>query len=170
MELFAPKNIATGREYWKLKQIERQKHFVFFFMAEMLLIAAAVLVGLLANTKAGARLVFNVYFILLLAFCLLALLIAMAFLLSFYWYGYRPAKDSRVLISAEEMTFEAELIGFSGRRKHLQEKIRYCDDNGVYTKLGRNRHYFVWIRNRDLSEQEKRTIAAVIEKLKEKRP
>ena len=91
------------------------------------------------------------------------------FLLTFYWYGYRPVKDSSVRISADDMTFQADVVGFSGRTKRLNATIRYCVDNGVYTKIGLNKRYFVWVRDQDLKMEEKKTIASIIAKLPEKK-
>lgn len=169
MDLFETKNVATGREYWKLKRIERQKQFLFFVMAEMVLVAAAVLCGLIGNKNGTGRIVFDIYFILLLIFSVVAVLIAGMFLLTFYWYGYRPVKDSSVRISADDMTFQADVVGFSGRTKRLNATIRYCVDNGVYTKIGLNKRYFVWVRDQDLKMEEKKTIASIIAKLQEKK-
>ena len=165
MEPFVTKASATGREYWKLKRLERERYLIFFVLAEMVLVAAAILFGLILNRGRSGRIVFDAYFGLAIGFGVAAVLLGGAYLMFFFWYGYRPAKASEVKIDPEKMTFEAELVGFTGKNKIANLPIGFCVDNGAYTKLGKSRRHFIWLADNRLEPQAKEGLKLIQERL-----
>lgn len=161
MKPVATNAAATGREYWRLKRVEREKFFVFFVITEMILVALAVFFALILNKNKNSKAVFDSYFAFALAFGIAAILVGGLFLLFFFWYGNRPTKGSKVILNPDDDTFEAEIIGFTGKKRKVKEPIRYYSDNGVYTKIGRSKRSFIWLANRRMAPSAKRALARI---------
>ena len=169
MKPFITTSAATGREYWRLRRVEREKLFIFFVIAEMIIVAAAILFGLTVNRGKSGKIVLDAYFALTIAFGVAAILLGVLYLLFYFWYGYRPVKNAEVKIDVEAMTLETDLVGFTGKTKHVVIPIEYYSDNGVYTRIGKNKRHFIWLADKRMNRIAKKGFILIGEKLNGKK-